>query len=285
MFAQLPLSYRFCGLLKRNSKHLLDNFWKQINPTDSGGQFADRGFQYTTAIFYLNNEQKMIAEKSLDDLEKSGKFESPIVTEIIKATEFYPAEDYHQDYYKTNPIKYKTYKKYSGRESYLKNTWKNSFEDEKSISGKFLKPSDEELKQGLTRLQYDVTQRNSTEPPFNNEYWNNKEEGIYVDIVSGEPLFSSTDKFVSGTGWPSYFKPLVPENIREKKDTSLGVVRTEVRSRYGDSHLGHLFSDGPPPTGLRYCVNSASLRFVPVDKLEEEGYSEFKYLFTDSKQD
>ena len=136
-----------------------------------------------------------------------------------------------------------------------------------------------ELKPKLTPMQYEVTQNDGTEPPFNNQYWDNKKQGIYVDIVSNEPLFSSTEKYESGTGWPSFTRPLVKDNIVEKEDWQLFSVRTEVRSKNGDSHLGHVFKDGPPPEGLRYCLNSASLRFIPVDKLEEEGYGRFLKLF------
>jgi len=143
----------------------------------------------------------------------------------------------------------------------------------------FRKPSDGELKQRLTPTQYQVTQHEGTERPFQNEYWDNHAAGIYVDIVSGEPLFSSLDKFDSGTGWPSFTQPLVPENVTTKTDRSLFMTRTEVRSKNADSHLGHLFDDGPQPTGLRYCMNSASLRFIPVSKLVEEGYGEFLPIF------
>ena len=259
-------------------ERLVDAFWHDIDPTQADGQFCDHGPEYHTAIFYRDTMQHRVAAASRRALEV--RFGKQLATEVVSATAFYPAEEYHQHYYRKNPVRYGMYRVACGRDRRLREIWgADAPSTEVRSSMHDTKPGDAALRRSLTQIQYEVTQHEATEPPFHNEYWDNHRAGIYVDVVSGEPLFSSLDKFESGTGWPSFTRPLEPGNVREREDRRLFTTRTEVRSAHAGSHLGHVFDDGPAPTGKRFCMNSAALRFIPVERLEAEGYGKYRALF------
>ena len=264
---------------------LVELFWTQIDPTDAGWQFADRWFHYTTAIYYANEEEKKIADASKKALEDSKKFEKEIITSILPVVPFYRAEEHHQDYAKKQTLRYKAYEKWSGRKDFKEDNWKEKkqkLEAEKpSInSASKTKTTKNYLWEELTELQYKVTQKAWTERSFDNEYWDNKREWIYVDIIDGTPLYSSLDKFKSWTGWPSFTKAIDAASIEEKEDNKFFMKRIEAVSAKSWSHLGHIFPDWPEDKWwIRHCINSASLDFIAVEDLEEAGYGEYVEMF------
>lgn len=298
-----PQIVTFAGLVEYLLKH--------IDPTDPGGSFQDRGQQYSPAIFVQSESEKEAAERVLSQINDQQVFRRPLAVAILPPAYFWPAEAYHQDYAVHHARQYKRYRSRSGRNSFLRKHWGDKVDDlqlagayptdaaerpGEMLAGRaapapvdqprerpwesFEKPSPLELRSKLTRMQFLVTQRNETEPAYRNAFWKSYKEGIYVDVVSGEPLFSSVDKFDSGTGWPSFAKPLEAGNLVSAVDQEMGYPRVEVRSKHGDCHLGHVFSDGPPALGgLRFCINSAALRFIPKEQLEEAGYGEYLKLF------
>lgn len=243
---------------------LLNHYFKIIDPTSLNKQGNDRGSQYRTGIYYVDDSDKEVIDKVMNFQAK--KYSEKIVVENMKLKNFTVAEDYHQDYLRKNPNGYCHIDLSKASEVVID-------------PAKYPKPSDDDLKRKLTDIQYRVTQKNETESSFSNEYWDNKEKGIYVDVATGEPLFSSSDKFDSGCGWPSFSKPISKDVVTYREDKSYNMNRTEVRSRSGDSHLGHVFNDGPKELGgLRFCINSASIKFIPLKDMEDRGYGYLKHL-------
>lgn len=256
---------------------LLELYYESVNPTALNRQGGDIGTQYRTGIYYSNPTDLNIIEASIAKLQTNYK--KPIAIEVTPIENYFLAEDYHQDYLKKNPNGYCHIS--LEKMEYAKSAVppKPIFETAPTSNVQYSRPEKKELRKNLTSMQYNVTQNNATEPAFKNEYWNTFEEGIYVDVTTGEPLFSSTDKFDSGCGWPAFSKPIDPKSVEEKQDLSFGMVREEVRSKTGDAHLGHIFNDGPKESGgLRYCINSASLRFISKNNMQEEGYGHLLFL-------
>lgn len=246
---------------------ILDLFYETIDPTSLNKQGNDKGSQYRTGIYYTDKADEAVVKASIARL--ASKYSKPIVVETIDLKNYYKAEDYHQDYLDKNP----------GGYCHIPKQLFQMAKEANKENKIYARPDEAALKEKLTALQFEVTQNNATERPFQNEYWNEFREGIYVDITTGEPLFISTDKFESGCGWPSFSKPIDKSLVMEKTDLSHGMIRTEIRSKTGNAHLGHVFNDGPAEKGgLRYCINSASLRFIPKGKMKEEGYGAYLNL-------
>jgi len=284
---------------------LLAALWRTADPTDNGGQYVDRGKQYRPEIFYHNTAQQLAAEKAKTALDQSGRYQRPVVINVTPASDFYPAEEYHQDYYKKNPVRYNLYTRNSGRYQFIDSVWPEGraiefakyqpelstlpiprgkdlsmsqetlSETKRFDASTFVKPTDAQLRNTLSGIEYKVTQKDGTERAFSSPLHDEKRAGLYVDVVSGQPLFSSSDKVDSRTGWPSFIRAIDDGVVVEKEDRSLFGVRTEIRSSLADSHLGHVFNDGPAPTGLRYCMNAAAMRFIPVDKMADAGYADY----------